>query len=75
MQKTAMEVQQFKEVINPVMKDIESRLQKLETGVEDQSSEVNVQIMKQRLHPVMQGIKRRSVTNKNPFASFKQWYL
>ena len=61
MQKTAMEVQQFKEVINPVMKDIESRLQKLETGVEDQSSEANVQIMKQRLHFVMQDIERRLI--------------
>ena len=47
MQKTVVEVQQFKEVINPVMKDIESRLRKLETVVEDQSSEDNVQIMKQ----------------------------
>ena len=28
MQKTAVEIQQFKEVINPVMKDIESRLNK-----------------------------------------------
>ena len=32
MQKTALEIQQFKEVINPVMKDIESRLSKVETA-------------------------------------------
>ena len=65
MQKTIAEVQQFKEVINPVMKDIESRLRKLETVVEDQSSEGNVQMMKQKLHPVMQDIERWLIALEN----------
>ena len=61
MQKTAVEVQQFKENINPVMKDIEFRLKKLETAVEDQPNKDNVQMMKQKLHPVMQDIERRLI--------------
>ena len=65
MQKTAVEVQQFKEVINPVMKDIEFRLKKLKTVVEDQSGEENVQKMKQKLHPVMQDIERRLIALEN----------
>ena len=47
------------------MKDIESRLRKLETGVEDQSSEANVQIMKQKFHPVMQDIERWLIALEN----------
>ena len=65
MQKTAVEVQQFKEVINPVMKDVEFRLKKLEIVVEDQSSEENVQKIKQKLHPVMQDIERRLIALEN----------
>ena len=58
MQKTAVEVQQFKEKINPVMKDIECRLKKLETAIEDQPNQENVQMMKQKLQPVMQDIEK-----------------
>ena len=65
MQKTAVEIQQFKEVINPVMKDIESRLNKLETAVGDQSNDDNVQMMKQPFHPVMQDIERRLIALEN----------
>ena len=59
MQTTVVEVQQFKDKLIPVMKDIESRLKNLETAVEDQSNDDNMQMMKQRLHPVMQDIERR----------------
>ena len=58
MQKTVVEVQQFKELINPVMKDIEIRLKNLETVADDQISDDNLQIMKQRFNPVMQDIEK-----------------
>ena len=61
MQTTAVEVQQFKEKINPVMKDIESRLKKLEIAIEDQPNEDNMQMMRQKFHPVMQDIERRLI--------------
>ena len=61
MQKTIEEVQQFKEKINPVMKDIESRLRKLETAVEDQPTQENVDMMKQKLQPVMHDIEKRLI--------------
>ena len=60
MQKTAVEVQQFKE-----KKDIESRLKKLETAVEDQPNEDNVQMMKQKFHPVLQDIEKRLIALEN----------
>ena len=50
MQKTVAEVQQFKEVINPVMKDIELRLKTLETNSGDQVGDDNLQMMKQSFH-------------------------
>ena len=65
MQKTVVEVQQFKEKINPVMKDIESRLKKLETTIDDQSGQEDVQRMKQIFHPVMQDIERRLIALEN----------
>ena len=65
MQKTVVEVQQFKERINPVMKDIESRLKKLEASIDDQSGQEDVQKMKQRFHPVMQDIERRLIALEN----------
>ena len=64
-QKTVVEVQQFKEKINPVMKDIESRLKKLETTIDDQSGQEDVQRMKQIFHPVMQDIERRLIALEN----------
>ena len=48
MQKTIAEVQQFKEVMNPVMKDIELRLK---TPRNEYWRSSNLQMMKQRLHP------------------------
>ena len=45
MQKTAVELQQFKEIINPVMRDIEFRLKKLETAIENQLDEDNMQMI------------------------------
>ena len=65
MQKTAVELQQFKEIINPVMRDIEFRLKKLGTAVEDQPNEDNMQMMKQKFHPVMQDIEKRLVALEN----------
>ena len=59
------EVRQFKDVINPVMKDIELRLKTLETTSGDQASDDNLQMMKQRFHPVMQDIERRLVALEN----------
>ena len=51
MQTTLVEVKHFKEKLNPFMKDIESRLKKLETAVEDQPNDDNMQVMRQKLHP------------------------
>ena len=56
MQRTVIDVQQIKEKFNPVMKDIEARLRKLETSLEDQSAEEKLQIMKEKFHPVMQPV-------------------
>ena len=61
MPKTAVEVQQIKEKFNPVMRDIETRLRKLEISLEDQSTEEKLQTMKEKFHPVMQDIDRRLI--------------
>ena len=61
MQKTVIDVQQIKEKFNPVMKDIETRLRKLETSLEDQSTEEKLQVLKEKFHPVMQDIDRRLI--------------
>ena len=59
MQKTTVEVQHFKEKINPVMKDIESRLKQLESIAEGQLDHHDMQKMKEIVHPVMADIERR----------------
>ena len=61
MQKTVVDVQQIKEKFQPVMKDIESRLAKLEKPV-DAATEEQVQIMKDRFRPVIQDIERRLIS-------------
>ena len=47
MQKTVAEVRQFKDVINPIMKDIELRLKTLEMTSGDQASDDKLQMMSQ----------------------------
>ena len=47
------------------MKDIESRLSKLETPVGDQSNDDNIQMMKQTFRPVMQDIEKRLIALEN----------
>ena len=53
MQKTTVEVQHFKEKINPVMKDIENRLKQFELVSQEQTDHHDMQKMKERLHPVI----------------------
>ena len=57
MQKTAADVQQTKERSQPVMKDIESRLAKLEKPAETPAAEEQIQVLKDRFRPVMQDIE------------------
>ena len=47
------------------MRDIEFRLKKLETAVEDQPNEDNMQMMKQKFHPVMQDFEKRLIALEN----------
>ena len=61
MQKTTVEVQQFKEKISPVMKDIESRLNQLELSNQGRENDQDLRRMKERLHPVMEDIERRLI--------------
>ena len=56
---TVVEIQQIKEKFNPVMKDIETRMRRLETSLEDRSGEEKLQMMKEKFHSVMQDIDRR----------------
>ena len=61
MQKTTVEVQHFKEKINPVMKDIESRLNQLELGSQGRTEPQDMQKMKEKLNPVMVDIEKRLI--------------
>ena len=61
MQKTTVEVQHFKERINPVMKDIEPRLKQSELVAEEQIDYHNVQKMKEKLHPALADIEKRLI--------------
>ena len=61
MQKTTVEVQHFKEKINPVMKDIETRLKQLEASAEEQVGTQDMQRLKEIFHPVMADIERRLI--------------
>ena len=61
MQKTTVEVQHFKEKINPVMKDIENRLKQSEVVSQERIDHHDMQKMKEKLHPVMADIEKRLI--------------
>ena len=61
MQKTTIEIQHFKERINPVMKDIESRLKQLETVSQGREDHQTMQTLKEKFHPVMTDIEKRLI--------------
>ena len=61
MQKNGAEVQQMKERIQPVMKDIESRLMKLEKPSEMPHTEKQIKVLKDKFRSVMQDIERRLI--------------
>ena len=61
MRKTTGEVQQFKEKISPVMRDIESRLSQLEVLSQERGGDQDIQRMKEKLSPVMVDIERRLI--------------
>ena len=57
MQNTAVEVQHLKEKLNPVMKDIEDRLQHLELVDQERKH------LKEKIHPVEIGPAEKSISN------------
>ena len=61
MQKTTVEVQHFKEKINPVMKDIQDRLNQLELDSHSRKDSQDIQEMKDRFYSVMLDTERRLV--------------
>ena len=61
MQKTTKEVQQFKEKICPVMRDIEDRLKQLELVTQEREDHHDMEKLKEKLHPVMVDIEKRLI--------------
>ena len=51
----------IKERFQPVMKDIETRLVKLEKLTESPDTEAHIQVLKDKFRPVMQDIERRLI--------------
>ena len=61
MRKTTGEVQQFKEKISPVMRDIESRPSQSEIISQERGGDQDIQRTKEKLSPVMVDIERRLI--------------
>ena len=61
MQKTTVEIQHFKERMNPDMKDIEFRLKQLETVSQEQEDQQTMQKLKEKTYPVMADIEKRLI--------------